>query len=664
LESASWTNELLSWLNANPGWGVVFVLLISFFESVVLVGILLPGIMILFGVGTLIGLGVLEMAPVWIAASTGAFLGDTVSYALGRRFREHLLDIWPFSSYPGMMERGLRFFHDHGAKSVVAGRFIGPLRPIIPAVVGIMRMRPSRFIPVDLAASIAWAPAFLVPGMLFGASLEVASEYTGRLTFVLVISLSVLWLAWWLIRLGYEPVASRSARWLRHAIRWTRRHPVLGRVMGPLLDPSQPEVLSVFVLGILLVVSFWGLLMLLFLSPFSSQPQALDQTVQALALSLRNHLADPMMLAVVQLSRWQVMLLSGIALLLWLAGARRKQAAVHWLIAIGGGWLLQLLLAWGLRATPQVIELPREAVLSPSSAISLSTVVFVFFAVMIAREVKRKHRQWPYLAAALILTILTLARLYLGLEWLSGALMGIVLGLAWTLIVGIAYRQRALRPFSGAMAGLIFYGSVVLLLGWQIKENVAVENALLQSVMTEQHMELEYWWDEGWRELPEERTSVSSVASRRFNAQVAVSPELIAAILAANGWERVPETDWRWVLQALNPEPDQASLPLLGRAFRGRSEALLMRRVDPESGQLMTIRMWDSGVRLEPGMLPLYLAQVSEEHLVQRYRLFSYWRSAPFDVHRLMPLRIELGTLLQKPLSEDLLLVREAPQAD
>jgi undecaprenyl-diphosphatase len=50
-----------------------------------------------------------------VAASTGAFLGDTLSYALGHRFRGHLLEIWPFSRFPGMMERGTRFFHAHGA---------------------------------------------------------------------------------------------------------------------------------------------------------------------------------------------------------------------------------------------------------------------------------------------------------------------------------------------------------------------------------------------------------------------------------------------------------------------------------------------------------------------------------------------------------------------
>lgn len=649
---------MLSWVNANPGWGVLIVFLVAFFESLVLIGILLPGIMILFGVGTLIGLGLMDVLPVWLAASSGAFLGDTLSFALGYRNREHLLEIWPFSRYPGMMDRGIRFFQAHGAKSVVAGRFIGPLRPIIPAVVGIMRMSPSRFVAVDLAACIAWAPAFLIPGLVFGASLEVASEYTGRLAMVLVIALFALWLPWWLLRAMYEPLASRSARWMRHGIRWTRRHPVLGRIAAPLLDPSRPEVLSVTAIGLVLVFVFWGLILLLFLSPFAAQPQALDQSVRELALSLRNQLADPFFVAVSQLSRWQVTLLSSAAVFLWLYGANRTVVANHWLVAIGGGWLIQWLLAFGLRATPQVMEISVESLRGPSSALSLTTVVFSFFAVMIAGEVRRKHRQWPYLTAGLLLTLLLLARLYLGLEWFSGGLMGVLLGLAWTLVVGMAYRQRATLNFSGALAGLIFYGSASLLFMWQVKEHTAKELEALHSVMNIQQITEQDWWDHAWQELPHERTGSLSMQSRRFNAQVAGDPEVIAEALLKTGWEREPPSDWLWIIQALNPEPNEASLPFLGRAYEGRSEALLLYRRLPEGGPLVTLRLWDSGVRLQPGARVLYLAQYSEEQLMQRLGAFSYWRSQPFEAEQMGELREALQQFEQRQASSDMLLLR------
>ena len=668
-----WTQELLNWLNAHPGWAFAIVFGVSFVESLALIGILLPGIVILFGIGALIGLGLVDMIPIWIAASSGAMLGDSFSYWLGHRFRGHLLDIWPFSRYPGLMERGTRFFHAHGAKSVVAGRFIGPLRPIIPAVSGMMGMRPSRFLAVDLPACVAWAPSFLLPGMLFGASLEVASEYTGRLAVMLVIALAVLWTTWWLIRAVYEPLASRSARWLRHVIRWSRRHPVVGRVAGPLLDPSRGDVLSVAMLGVLLVLLFWSAVLLLFLSPFTEQPRMLDQAVRDLTLSLRNHLADPVMVALAQLSRWPVSVFSATALLLWLLGAGRRMAAVHWVIAIDGGGLLHLLLSWGLRAAPMVFEsgafqsglfapgilAPDQAALwGPSAAMSLVTVTLTFFAVMEASELPRRHRQWPYLVAALLIMLLTLARLYLGLEWLSGALVGITLGLAWTGVVGIAYRQRAFRRFSGAVASLIFFLSFFALFAWQVREHHAEEMAALQTPYVLQQLDRQAWWESGWRTLPGERTRVSSVASRRFHAQVAVPPETLTRLLVADGWEPVPETDWRWVLQALNPEPDQASLPLLGRAFEGRSEALLLRRNIPPEGRLLTIRLWDSGMRLMPGEQVLYLGQLSEEVLVQRLGLFSYWRASPMSADSQQPVLDALDSLEQKRVEGGMLLLR------
>ena len=658
---AGWTEELLGWLHTHPGWGFAIVFLVAFFESLVLIGILLPGIVILFGVGALIGLGMFDLTSIWLAASTGAFLGDFLSYLLGRRFRGHLLDIWPFSRYPGVMERGSRFFHAHGAKSIMAGRFIGPLRPIIPAVGGMMGMKPGRFLAVDVLACVTWAPAFLLPGMLFGASLEVASEYTGRLTAMLVILLVVMWLTWWLVRLIYEPLASHSARWLRRAIRWSRRHPVLGRIAGPLLDPSKPEVLSVSMLGIVLVVLFWGLVILLFLSPFSAQPQAMDQAVQNIALSLRNHLADPVMVAISQLSRWPVSIFSAAALLLWLLGARRYSAAAHWLVAIVGGGLIHLLLSWGLRNTPQVFEMADQTIRGPSAAMNLITVVLTFFAVMEAGELPRRSRQWPYIAAALLLILLTLARIYLGMEWLSGALMGILFGLAWTAVIGIAYRQRAQRRFSGSIASLIFYGFFLAMFTWQVKVHSRADLLVLQTGIPTQEMSEAQWWDSEWRQMPSDRTSLVSVKSRRFNAQVAVDKNRISGLLEQAGWQRVPETDWRWVLQALNPEPDQASLPLLGRAYQGRSEELLLRRDQAGSDRILTVRMWDSGVRLQPGGRTLYLAQLSEELLVQRFGLFSYWRSVPISATDLRPMREIFRVLDQRLEQDDLLLLREMP---
>ena len=92
---SSWTQYLLNWVSMNPGWTGVLVFLIACVESLVVIGVLIPGIVILFGVGAMIGLGVIDMGPIWIWGSLGALLGDLISYGVGRRYREHLVEIWP-----------------------------------------------------------------------------------------------------------------------------------------------------------------------------------------------------------------------------------------------------------------------------------------------------------------------------------------------------------------------------------------------------------------------------------------------------------------------------------------------------------------------------------------------------------------------------------------
>ena len=630
----------------------------SFVESLAFVGILIPGIIILFGLGALISLGALDMLPIWLWGSMGAFVGDIVSYALGRRYRSHLPEIWPFSKFPRMLERGRDYFNVHGPKSVAVGRFIGPLRPVIPVTAGMLGLAPRRFLLVDIPACIVWTPSYLVPGMLFGASLEVASEYTGRLSLVLIIGVVVLWLTWWIIWTAYEVLASHSARWMRHAIRWLRRHPLFRRIAGPLLDSTQPEVLSITMMGLLLVLVFWAMVMLLFLSPFSESPKSLDQAVQTYALTLRNHIADPIMVALTQLSRLWVLIPTSMAVLLWLVGAGRQKAALHWLVAMGGGVILQILLGWSLRSTPLLSEAGFNALHDPSAALTLVTVVLGYFAVMVARELRRRKRKWPYVIVGLLLSLLVLSRLYLGLDWFSGALMGVALGMAWTFVVGIAYRQRALRSFNGISASLIFFGMLAGTFAWQVDQNLESDVAALKLPLPQSVIFEEGWWESEWRTLPHERTLTKSVAAREFNIQFAGEPANLARILAAQGWQEAVSANWRWSLMSMNPEPTEYSLPPLKRDYLGHADVLLLHRLGGDPFTQETIRLWDSGFRLKSNGQTVYLGQFSGEVLVQRMKFFSYWRARPASKESLEQLEKEVESLQIRKVGEGILLIR------
>ncbi len=656
-----WTQDLLNWLNANPGWAGFWVFVMSFIESLAFVGILVPGIIILFGIGALISLGAMDLYTIWLWGSLGAFAGDIASFAIGRRFRESLADTWPFTRFPKMLDRGWEFFRDHGLKSVAIGRFIGPLRPVIPVTAGMLGLSTRRFLLVAIPACILWTPAYLIPGMLFGASIEVASEYTGRMSLVIVIAVVILWLTWWVIWKGYEFLAGHSARWLRHVIRWMRRHPVFRRIVGPLLDSSQPEVLSITMMGLFLVLMFWGTVMLLFMSPFSAHPRGIDQAVQTYALELRNHVADPLMVALTQLSRLWVLIPTAMAVLLWLVGAGRQKAALHWLVAMGGGVILDTLLGWSLRATPSLSEAGATLLYTPSSALTFATVVMGYFSVMVAKELRRRKRKWPYVITGILLTLLLLSRLYFGLDWLSGALMGVALGMTWTFVVGIAYRQRALRSFNGLAASAIFFGMMMVTFAWQVGQNLDTDLAALKLPLPERNIESAAWWATEWQILPRKRSELATVVGRDFNFQFAGKPVELLQSLSASGWQKAEPANWRWTILSMNPEATELTLPPLKRDYLGHPDTLLLHRLGGDPTSQDTVRIWDSGVRLTPGGQSLYLGQFAHEVLVQRLKVYSYWREIPASNTDLKAWKEEISGLQARWADESLLLLR-SPQ--
>jgi len=185
---------LLDWISAHPQWAGLVVFLVAASESLVVVGILVPGVVLMTGVGALIGLGTLDFWSCMFWATMGAIVGDGVSYWLGVHFHRQIQSLWPMSRYPELVPKGEAFFKKHGGKSVFFGRFIGPIRAIIPTIAGIMEMPPARFYLVNVLSAILWAPVVLLPVVVLGASLTVASQASTRLVIVLILLAVMAWL--------------------------------------------------------------------------------------------------------------------------------------------------------------------------------------------------------------------------------------------------------------------------------------------------------------------------------------------------------------------------------------------------------------------------------------------------------------------------------------
>ncbi|TXK59114.1 DedA family protein [Alkalisalibacterium limincola] len=293
---SSTLDSLLAWIGQNPRTAGLVIFLVAFIDALLLVGLAVPALPLLFGVGTLVGLGLIDPWYAIACAAAGAFLGDALSFGVGRSQGGRLRGMWPFTRYPEWLVRGEVFFNRHGLKGILIARYVGAVRPIVPAIAGMLHMPWRRFLPVSAIAGATWGFAFIAPGWLFGAWLDLLSAVAGRLAVVLGVLLVLLGLMGLSVFALYRVLAPRAALLVERVLAWSHRHPVLGRYSSALIDPKRPESPSLALLALGLLGAGWVFFSLLLMQLGGGEPSAFDLRVYRGFLGLRNPLAT---------SRWR-----------------------------------------------------------------------------------------------------------------------------------------------------------------------------------------------------------------------------------------------------------------------------------------------------------------------------------------------------------------------
>ncbi|MDX8529534.1 DedA family protein [Mesorhizobium sp. VK25A] len=162
----SFVDQCVRLIETHQAWAGVLVGLLAFGESLILIGILLPGTTVLVIVGGLVGAGLIHPLPVVVAAIIGAALGDIVSYYLGIWLGRGVVHKWPLNRHRNEIARARLFFRRYGFAAIFLGRFFGPVRATVPLVAGMMGMDRSRFQLANILSALVWAPAILMPGWL------------------------------------------------------------------------------------------------------------------------------------------------------------------------------------------------------------------------------------------------------------------------------------------------------------------------------------------------------------------------------------------------------------------------------------------------------------------------------------------------------------------
>jgi len=615
----------LAWLHLHPEWASIAVFFVAFIECLAVVGLLVPGTVIMTVFGVLIGSAVISAKIIFIPAALGALLGDIVSFLIGRHYREHLREIWPFKFYPRLLEKGESFFYKHGGKGVFAGRFLGPIRPMLPIIAGMLNMPKWRFFAADSISAIFWAPVYMLPGIILGAaSVELAPDVAMHIMLYAILILLGLWCISWLIK--------RFIAWMFKTLHdalddiWAaiKHKPLLHPLHIALQDPLHPESHAQLTLG-LYFIFMTGLFLLVAGNVLTQGTLTLwNHPLFFFLRSLRNPVSDHIFIVITLLSEPKVWLGVFAIILAWFTLIKAYRTAFHWgllgLLSVGCASLfkhtIHSLRPWGLASIPSGYSFP-------SGHVTLSGAILGFLSVLIARELPKSYRWIPYTLTVIIVLAVAASRLYLGAHWLTDALGAMLLALTIVMFVTLSYRRHETRHLN--LVGLIS----VFLCAWGIMGGIYAtkhyQKALNNYTMyiPAKILSAKAWWDTEGIDEPLYRLNRTGKPAQVLNVQWAGNLHHIERTLVAKGWEVSPNTALGAILNRMNKTTKKVETPVIPQLYLDQRPVLMMTKtIDKNS--LLILTLWDSKTRFSDSELPLWLGNISYFHI---------WETGYFHLH-------------------------------
>jgi membrane protein DedA with SNARE-associated domain len=147
------------WLNTIPA--VAVYLIVAVVVGMESTGVPLPGELVLVSAALLAASHAVDPWWVAIAACTGAVIGDSIGYSVGRRGGRSLLERigrrFPKHCGPAHLARAERTFQRWGVWAVFFGRFVALLRILAGPLAGALRVPYRKFLFANASGGLVWA---------------------------------------------------------------------------------------------------------------------------------------------------------------------------------------------------------------------------------------------------------------------------------------------------------------------------------------------------------------------------------------------------------------------------------------------------------------------------------------------------------------------------
>ncbi|WP_344797790.1 bifunctional DedA family/phosphatase PAP2 family protein [Litoribacillus peritrichatus] len=432
-------DQVLDWLNQNPEWFLFTVFLTAFSESLAVVGLIMPGAFLMFALMVMAGNQEFPLMSVLVWSFIGAVLGDAISFYFGRVFKNKIPNTWPFSKKPEWLEQSKAFFNKHGGKSIFIGRFVGPVRPLIPMVAGMLSMPSGRFLAVNVISAIGWAICYVLPGYIIGSAmrLDIDLPENFRTVFFTTVILVICFIAltiWAYQNLHPERSAYQHMQYVFKSNRTLAT--VWHRLSAPRTDePTFPLTsLLTFVVCTLFFLSW------IFWVDYAPHPLLTDNALLELSKQVYNESSQKVFVAITMLGDPNLLYFCAGWFAIYLTVKRQYSAMIliGCVTAVSYFSVHFLKEAFG-HPRPELLIEPLNSFAFPSGHTTGATVYFGLIAAFIAQETEQ-HKRWPIYAIGLTLAIVVgFSRIFLGVHWFSDVLGGLLLGFMIVALARVIY---------------------------------------------------------------------------------------------------------------------------------------------------------------------------------------------------------------------------------
>ncbi|QHE93761.1 VTT domain-containing protein [Pandoraea fibrosis] len=179
-------------------WVYLFLFMIVFVETGLVLFPFLPGDSLLFIGGAFAATGAMDPWLLGVLLFIAAVTGNTLNYWIGSKIGTRVYEKnWRFLDRDALRKTH-DFYEHHGGKTIVMARFVPVVRTFAPFVAGVSAMSWTRFQLYNVLGAAIWVVLLVGGGYLFG-NLPIVKQYlniivlVGISAAVVPIALGALW---------------------------------------------------------------------------------------------------------------------------------------------------------------------------------------------------------------------------------------------------------------------------------------------------------------------------------------------------------------------------------------------------------------------------------------------------------------------------------------